>query len=193
MYPSIVLVASSKWKDLHAWKYCSLVLPNLEYCCLKLSCRPAQSNCCCWVFNISYHNLASPKRVKQNLLTLWSLGKSCVVIQSFFLSKCASTSSSGFPEKSGLKWDQFNWLFAIGMGRLSGIWLGLFGSCGSPAPYAGMFKGWFGSSGSSGPSAGTIYGVDLVLVVPQLVSLLVDLGDDVGNLLLNLLSMSLLL
>ena len=36
-------------------------------------------------------------------------------------------------------------------------------------------------------------GVDLVLVVAQLVSLLVDLRDDVGNLLLNLLSLSLLL
>ena len=36
-------------------------------------------------------------------------------------------------------------------------------------------------------------GVDLVLVDPQLEHLLVDLGDDVGNLLLNLLSLSLLL
>ena len=29
-------------------------------------------------------------------------------IQSFILSKCASTSSSGLPAYSGLKWDQFN-------------------------------------------------------------------------------------
>ena len=152
MYPSIVPVASSKWKDLYAWKYCSLVLPNFEYCCLKLSCRPAQSNCCCWVFNISYHSLASPKRVKQNLLTFWSSGKACVVILSFVFNKCTSVSSSGFPEKLGLKWDQFNWLLAIGMGVFSGKGLGLFGSSGSPGPSAGKSKGLFGTS--AGISAG---------------------------------------
>ena len=150
MYPSIVSLASSKWKDLHTWKYCSLVLPNFEYFCLKHSCRPAQSNHCCCAPNVSYHNLASSERVKWNLHTFWSSGKWCVVIQPFVLSKCASAFSSGFPEKSGLKWDQFNWLFAIDAGRF-GKEFGLFGSSGSSGPSAGMSRGWFSSSG---PSAG---------------------------------------
>ena len=146
MYPSIVLVASSNWKNLHAWKYCSLVLPNLECCCLNLSCKPAQFNCCCWMFRVAWHNLASPVRVKHNHLTFWSSGKSCVVIQSIILNKCASASSLGSPENSGLKWDQFNWLFAIGTGGCTSNGLELFGSCGCSIPPAGMSAGWCGSS-----------------------------------------------
>ena len=66
---------------------------------------------------VSYHNLASPVRVKQNLGILATSEKLCVFIQSFVLNKCASASSSGLPENSGLKYDQFN----------CGIWAG--GAC----------------------------------------------------------------
>ena len=56
----------------------------------------------------SYHNLASPIKVKQNLCTFMLSRKSCVSIQSLILSKWASASSSGLPANLGLKWDQFN-------------------------------------------------------------------------------------
>ena len=52
--------------------------------------------------NVAYQFLASPTKVKQNLWTFKASGKSCVVIQSLVLNKCASTSSSGLPENSGL-------------------------------------------------------------------------------------------
>ena len=58
-----------------------------------------------------------------------------------------------FLKKLGLKWDQFNWLFAIGIDGCCGNGLGLFGSCGSSATSAGMFTGWCGSSVSPGHSA----------------------------------------
>ena len=103
----------------------------------------------CW----SWVNTGLPQKTGR---IFWSSGKSCVVIQSIVLNKCAYTSSLGSPEKSGLKWDQFNWLFAIGMGGCSGNGLGLFGSCGCSASPAGMIAGWCGSSigmsnGWSGP------------------------------------------
>ena len=44
------------------------------------------------------------------LKNLWNLTPStnwCVFIQSLLWSRCASPSPSGFPENSGLKWDQF--------------------------------------------------------------------------------------
>ena len=50
----------------------------------------------------------SPTKVKQSLRTLTWTGNSCVSIQSFVLSKCASASLSGLPAYLGLKWDQFN-------------------------------------------------------------------------------------
>ena len=62
----MVSAFSSHWNDLHAWKYCSLVLPNFEYCWQKQSLNACQSNCT--VPDVSYHNLASPVGVKQNLL-----------------------------------------------------------------------------------------------------------------------------
>ena len=62
------------------------------------------------------------------------------------LNKCASASSLGYPENSGLKWDQFNWLFAIGTGGSTGKGLGLSGSCGCSMSLAGTFAGWCGSS-----------------------------------------------
>ena len=44
----------------------------------------------------------------QNLWTLKPSWNWCVSIQMFVLSRCASASSSGFPENSGLKCGQFN-------------------------------------------------------------------------------------
>ena len=60
-------------------------------------------------FNDSYHNLASPVRVKQNLCPFATSGKLWVSIQSFVLKRWASAPSSGLPEDFGLKYDQFNW------------------------------------------------------------------------------------
>ena len=83
------------------WKYCSLELPNFEYCCLKHVCSAFQS--ISMGFRDSYHSLASPIRVKQNLLTFVSSGKLYVSIQSFVFNRCAMASSSALPENSGLK------------------------------------------------------------------------------------------
>ena len=80
------------------------VLPILEYCCLNKFCNPCQ---CTFIgSNEWYHILASPSSVKQNIWTLTSSTKWCAVIQSLVQSRWASTSSSGFHENSGLKWDQ---------------------------------------------------------------------------------------
>ena len=103
-YASIVSVFSSKCKDHHAWNSCSVVLPIFEYCYLNKFCKPCQSMLM-GVKN-SYHNLAS-NNVRQNHWTLIPSRKWCVFIQLSVWSKWASTSSSGFPDKSGLKWDQF--------------------------------------------------------------------------------------
>ena len=65
-YESIYcLYISVKWKDLHTWNSCSLVLPIFEYCCLNEFCNSVQS----MFIDIKdlYHNLASPVSVKQNL------------------------------------------------------------------------------------------------------------------------------
>ena len=102
----MVSAFSSKLNDLHAWNNCSLVLPILEYCWLNTFCKLSHSAFIS--LSDSYHNLAYPTKVKQNLCTLTLSGKSCVSIQSFVLSKWASTSSSGLPANLGLKWDQFN-------------------------------------------------------------------------------------
>ena len=102
---SIVSGFSSKLNNLHAWNNCSLVLPILEYCCLNKFYSPCQSTFI--GSNEWYHNLASPSRVKQNLWTLTPSTKWYAFIQSLVWSRCASASSSGFPENSGLKWDQF--------------------------------------------------------------------------------------
>ena len=56
----------------------------------------------------SYHNLASPTKVKQNHWNFTSSGNACVSIQLFVLSKCACA-SSGFPNNSGLKCEHFNY------------------------------------------------------------------------------------
>ena len=86
--------------------YCKLNVLFLRKISNLQSHNACQSNCT--VPKVSYHNLASPIRVKQNLLTFWSSGKLCVSIQLLVLRRCSSASSSGFPENSGLKYDQFN-------------------------------------------------------------------------------------
>ena len=110
------------------------MLPILEYCCLKIFCKPNQSTFI--GLNDFYHNLASPVRVKQNLCTLTLYWNPCVSIQSFVLSNWASASLFGFLEYSGLKWDQCN-KGTCGVGRCSasgvgGAWgaLGIKGICG---------------------------------------------------------------
>ena len=104
-YASIVSVFLSKWNDLQAWNSCNLVLPIFEYCYLNKFCKP------CQIMFIggkdSYHNLASPTNVKQNLQTLMSSRKWCAFIQSLVLSKWASAFSLGFTEDFGLKYNQF--------------------------------------------------------------------------------------
>ena len=125
-----------KGNDLHAWKSCSIVLPILEYCCLKLFCKPTQSTFIS--LSNSHHKLASPVKAKQNLCTLMWSWNLCVFIQSFVLSKPASASSSGLPEYLGLMWDQFN-ADMCGEGRCStsSAW-GAFDTIGS----CGFWVGW---------------------------------------------------
>ena len=88
------------------WNNCSHVLPNFEYLCLNKFCNWGHV-----VFSNGSkdwnHNLASPSRVRQNLWTFTSSMKQWAFIQSLEHSKCASAFSSGFPENSGLKVDQF--------------------------------------------------------------------------------------
>ena len=96
---------SSKVNDLHTWNNCFHVLPNFEYLCLNKFCS------CAHVVSPKgskewYHNLASPSSLRQNLWTFVSWSKWWAFIQSFEHSKCASAPPSGFPENSGLKFDQ---------------------------------------------------------------------------------------
>ena len=151
----MVSVASSNWKDLQTWKYCSLVLPNFEYCCLKCSCIAGQSKFA--FLMVSYHNLALLVRVRQNLLTFWSFEKLWVSIQSLVLSRCASASSSVLSANSGLKYDQFNCCgLVIGPGKILGGWFHWLGWLGSSV---GASKGCIGSSvGESNGQFGTWFG-----------------------------------
>ena len=103
------------------WKYCSLELPNFEYCCLKRVCNAFQS--ISMGFSDSYHNLASPVSVKQNLLTFISSGKLYVSIQSFVLNRCAVLSSSALPENSGLKIRLIHLLWLWRVWLIYWIWL----------------------------------------------------------------------
>ena len=89
---SIISTFSSIGNYLHAGSNCSCVLPILEYCCLKRFCKPTQSTFIS--LSNSYHNLATPAKVKQNLCTWTCSGNSCVSIQSFILSRCTSASWS---------------------------------------------------------------------------------------------------
>ena len=95
--------------DCHAWNSCLQVLPNFEYLCLNKFCNCAHvvslRGCREW-----YHSLPSPNSVRQNLCTFISSLKWLVSIQSFEHSRCVSASSSGFPENSGLKFDQIRYM-----------------------------------------------------------------------------------
>ena len=79
-------------------------------------------------------------------------GNAWVSIQSFVLRRCASTSSSGFPVNSGLKWDQFHCGIGPGCtGRAAGCTGGTAGCVGD----AGGCKGAAGSTaGSEGDGCG---------------------------------------
>ena len=110
----------------------------------------------------SYHSLASPVRVKQNLCTFASCGKLWVSIQSLVLNKCATVSSSGLLENSGLKYDQLNcgtcnggFCGCIGLGWFAGGSHGGFsrfggrfgrrgGGLGGFGGLLGGWSGWFG-------------------------------------------------
>ena len=142
----LLSVFFSKWSDLQAWNS-SLVLPIFEYCYLNKFCKPCQSmfiGC-----KASYHNLASPTNVKQNLQTLMSSRKWCTFIQSLVLSKWASGSSSGFPENSGLKCDQF---------KCTNCYPCFAGCCACCAgsSWAGGSEG-AGISGACGPASAILY------------------------------------
>ena len=157
MYAPNSSVFSSKWKDLHTWNNCSLVFSILEYCCLIWFCNPFQSKAI--GLTDSYHNLASPSNVKQNLWTFKPSWNAWVLIQSLVLRRCASASSSGLPKKSGLKWDQFN------CDRVPG-WIGcVSGTIGCTGGARGIYhwrynRGWLGWGGP--PLAISIYVVDHV-------------------------------
>ena len=97
--------------------------------------------------NVSYHNLASLVRVKQNLCTFATSGRLCISIQSFVVNKWTSTSSSGLPENSGLKYDQFNcgiWTGGVGGNIGLGTGTGGFCSCIRSGSCAGGFCGLLG-------------------------------------------------
>ena len=68
-------------------------------------CKPCQS--ALMDVKDSYHNLASPTNVKQNLWTLKPSRKWCAVNLLLVQSEWVSASDSGFPENSGFKCDQF--------------------------------------------------------------------------------------
>ena len=96
---------SSNVNDLCAWNTCLQVLPNFKYLCLNQFCNCAQvvspKGSSEW-----YHSLTFPYSVRQNLCTFISSLKWWASIQSFERIRCASASSSSFPENSGLKFDQ---------------------------------------------------------------------------------------
>ena len=102
----MVSIFSSKLNDLHAWNNCVHVLPTFEYLCLTKFCNSGQVI----LFKGSRdwnNNLASSSNVRQNIWAFTPSTKWWAFIQSFEQSKCPSASSSGFPENSGLKFDQF--------------------------------------------------------------------------------------
>ena len=109
-----------------------------EYSCLNWFCKPCQSTLI--GLKDSYHNLASPINVRQNLWTLIPSWNWCVFIQLLVLSKWASASSSCFPGNSGLKYDQFK----CGIHRCTGCW-GVWGAEGA------------GISGAYSPASAIFY------------------------------------
>ena len=124
-----------------------------EYCCLSCVCKPFKSKAI--GLSDSYQNLASPTKVKQNLLTFTASGNAWVSIQSFVLKRWASASSPGFPAHSSLKWDQFN----CGTGSAFSGWEA--GCTGGTASYvggvgccAGGGEGIVGGAGAEGGGCG---------------------------------------
>ena len=75
------------------WNSCSGVLTIFKYCHLNLFCKVGQSSSN--GASDSYHNLASPIKVKQKHLTLSPSVKLCASIQSLVLRRWDSASSSG--------------------------------------------------------------------------------------------------
>ena len=119
----------------------------------KLIFNPIQSTLI--GLNDSNHNLASPTNVKQKSWTLTPSWNVCVSIQSFILRRCASASSSGFPENSGLKCDQYNcgtwtgWIDCTrGIGGCTG-WVCGWGASGACSAYGAEGVGRAGSSASA--------------------------------------------
>ena len=76
-------------------------------------------------------------------------------IQSFVLSRCASASSSGFPENSVLKCDQFN--CGKGTGCIGGAW-GMGGYLGWAGGWGACGAGGVGGAGS--PTSAMLIYVD---------------------------------
>ena len=76
-------------------------------------------------------------------------GKAWVSIQSLVLRRYASTSLSGLPVNSGLKWDQFNW--GIGAG-----WIGCAGETIGCVGGADSCTG--GTGGTTGGVTGHVWG-----------------------------------
>ena len=139
------------------------MFPISEYCCQNCVCKPFQSK----VIGLSdsYHNLASPNKVKQNLWTLPPSGNAWVSIQSFVLRRCASTSLSGFPANLGSKWDQFNCDIVLGCtcgtdSCAGGTW-GCVGGAGCCTGGAGGTAGgaWAaeGAGGAGGPLSAFLF------------------------------------
>ena len=104
--------------------------------CLSRFCKPFQSEAI--DLSDSCHNLASFTKVKQNLWTLTPSVHSLVSIQSFFLRRCASASSSGLPANSHLLWDHFNYGIGLGWaGETTGCVVGTAGCAGGPGGCTG--------------------------------------------------------
>ena len=81
-------------------------IPYFRTLLSKIFCNAGQSFAI--GHNDSCHNLASPIKVRQNLSAFTPSEELWVSIQSFVQRKCDSASSSGLPENSGLKYNQFN-------------------------------------------------------------------------------------
>ena len=140
-----------------------LVLPTLEYCCLNWFCNPFKSKTI--GLSTSYHNLASPTNLKQNIWTFTPSWNECVSIQSLVLRRWASASSSGLPMNSGLKWDQFNWGIGSGWIGCVGGTIGCGGGAGGCTGGAGGTTGGLTGSGwgaGGPPTAMSIHNADSV-------------------------------
>ena len=101
-----------------------------------------------------YHSLFLPTKDRQNFWTLMPFGKAWVPIQSFLLSKCVSSSSSGLPANSNLNWDQFNGGTAPGYTWGTGGTTDYYGGTGVTICCAGGTTCGCTSSASAGDTTG---------------------------------------